>query len=214
MVLFVHGGGWSIGDKSDFGWLGAQLASQGYLVAVVNYRLSPAVQHPAHVQDVAAAVGWLVRNGQSYGGDPSRLYLFGHSAGAHLVSLVTLDPSYLAAQQLSASAIHSVVGVAGAGYDLDTYYANTPMASLLFPAFGSDPTTWAKAAPVRYVKPHAPPFYLAHGLNDTSAPVSATQTFAAALTRDGVPTQLNLLPNEDHLSVLVAALPAIRAFMK
>jgi dipeptidyl aminopeptidase/acylaminoacyl peptidase len=109
--------------------------------------------------------------------------------------------------------VRSVVGIAGAGYDLDAYYASTPLASMLASAFGLDTTRWAAAAPVRYVQANAPPFYLTHGLPDSSAPVSATQTFAAALTRDGVPTKLELLPNEDHMSILATVLPTVRAYV-
>lgn len=213
VVLFVHGGGWSIGDKADYGWVGAQLAGDGLLAAVVNYRLSPAVQHPAHVQDVAKAIAWMVRNAAQYGGDPQRIYLVGHSAGAHLVSLAALDPTYLNAEGLNASVIRGVVGIAGAGYDLDAYYANTPLASIFMPAFGKDPTQWAAAAPVRYIQPYAPPFLLAHDLNDTSAPVSSTQTFAAALAREGVPVQLELVPGEDHMSVLAKMMPDVQSYI-
>jgi acetyl esterase/lipase len=213
IVLFVHGGGWSGGDKMEFGWVGEQLAREGILVAVVNYRLSPAVQHPAHVQDVAKAIAWMERNAAAYGGDPRRLTVVGHSAGGHLAALVALDPTYLQAEGYPTTVVRSVVGIAGAGYDLDAYYANTPLVPMLMSAFGQDPTRWATAAPVRYVQPAAPPFYLAHGLTDASAPVSSTQTFAAALTRDGVPTKLELLPNEDHLGIVATVLPSVRAFV-
>jgi acetyl esterase/lipase len=130
-----------------------------------------------------------------------------------LVSLAALDPVYLNAEGINASLIRGVIGIAGAAYDLDSYYASTPMASLLMPAFGSDTAKWAAAAPIRYVQPYAPPFFLAHGLNDSSAPASSTQTLAAALTREGVPTHLELLPNADHFSVLTSVLPSVRSYL-
>jgi len=209
LLLFVHGGGWSGGDKAEFAWLGQQLANEGVVVALVNYRLSPKVKHPAHAEDVAQAVAWLYRHAAEYGGDPERLYLAGHSAGAHLASLVALDPRYLAAQGLDTGIVRGVAGIAGAAYDLDARYAATPMASLLVPAFGSDVAEWPKAAPLRYVKPGAPPFLLVHGLNDTSAPAAGAQAFATALRRDGVPTELRLLPGMDHMSVLAGSAAAL-----
>jgi acetyl esterase/lipase len=213
VVVFVHGGAWSVGDKAQYGIVGEQLARDGVLVVLVNYRLSPAVQHPAHVQDVAKAIAWVERNAASYGGDPQRLSLVGHSAGAQLAALVALDPTYLQAEGYPTSIVRNVVGIAGAGYDLDAYYASTPLAPMLASAFGQDTSRWAAAAPVRYVQPYAPPFFLTHGLSDPAAPVSSTQTFAAALTRDGVPLKLEILPNEDHLSIVVTALPAVAAYV-
>lgn len=213
LLLFVHGGGWSSGDKGQYGWLGVQLAREGLLVAVTNYRLSPAVQHPQHAQDVAAATAWLYRHGAEYGGDPRRLYLAGHSAGAHLVALVALDARYLAAEGLSASVIAGVAGFAGAAYDLDARYAATPLAPLLAPAFGSDPARWADAAPLRYVKPDAPPFLLVHGLLDMQAPAASAQTFAAALQQQGVRTTVYLLPQLDHFTALWSGLATLPPFV-
>lgn len=214
MLLFVHGGGWSAGDKAELSWLGVKLAEQGVLVAVANYRLSPAVQHPAHAQDVARAVAWLYRNGANYGGDPQRLYLGGHSAGAQLASLVALDKTYLAAEGLSPSVVRSVVGISGAGYDLDARYAASPLAQLFSTAFGKDPTRWASAAPMSYVDRAAPPFLLIHGLDDSQAPPAGAQSFAQALKREGAPIRLELLPGLEHGTALLAALPALRAFVQ
>jgi acetyl esterase/lipase len=214
MLLFVHGGGWSIGDKSELSWLGAKLAEQGVLVAVTNYRLSPAVQHPAHAQDVARAVAWLYRNGANYGGDPQRLYVGGHSAGAQLASLVALDGTYLAAEGLGTNVVHSVVGVSGAGYDLDARYVASPLVQLFAAAFGKDPTRWALAAPLHYVDKNAPPFLLVHSLNDAEAPAIGAEVFARALKADGAQVRLDLLPGFDHQTALLAALPSLRAFVQ
>jgi acetyl esterase/lipase len=211
LVLLVHGGAWSGGDKAEYGLVGEQLARYGALVALAN---SPAVQHPAHAQDVAAAVAWLYRHGVAYGGDPAHFVLIGHSAGAHLAALVALDPSYLAAQGLSPTLIHRVVGLAGAGYDLDARYAGTPLAPLLGVAFGTDTSQWIRAAPIQHVKGAAPRFYLLHGLNDTSAPAASTRVFATALQEAGVPTQLDLLPGLDHGGVVIAALPLIHSLLQ
>ena len=214
LVLFLHGGAWSMGDKAQYALVGDQLARNGAVTALVNYRLSPAVQHPAQAQDVAAAIAWLYRRGTEYGGDPARLMLIGHSSGAHLAALVALDPSYLADQGLSPATIHRVVGIAGAGYDLDARYAATPLAPVLNAVFGTDTSQWPLAAPLRYVTGSAPPFYLLHGLNDTSAPSASTQVFATALQEAGVPTQLDLLPGQDHVEVVIAALPLIHSLLR
>ena len=98
LVLFVHGGGWAVGDKAQYAAVGVRLARAGFVVAIVNYRLSPPAQHPAHAEDVARAVAWCYRQAPYYGADPERFYVIGHSSGAHLAALVALDPAYLAAE--------------------------------------------------------------------------------------------------------------------
>jgi acetyl esterase/lipase len=214
MLLFVHGGGWARGDKLELRWLGEKLARDGVLVAIANYRLSPAVKHPAHAQDVARAAAWLHRHGAEHGGDLARLYLAGHSAGAHLVSLVALDPSYLAAEGLGPEIVRGVAGIGGAAYDLDSHYRSMPLAPLFVQAFGPDPGRWREAAPLRYVGKDTPPFLLVHGLNDADAPAASSQKFAVGLQRAGVPVELELLPGHDHYSVLPVALPSLRAFVQ
>src|SRR5438309_232835 len=81
VVLMIHGGGWSVGDKCQYAAVGTCLAREGFFVAIANYRLSPAVQHPAHAEDTARAVGWCYEHAARYGGDVDRICLMGHSSG-------------------------------------------------------------------------------------------------------------------------------------
>src|SRR5712692_1220764 len=112
-ALFVHGGGWSVGDKEQYAAVGTRLAEEGVVAAIANYQLSPAAQHPTHTEDVARAVAWCYRHAPDYGADADRFCLVGHSSGAHLAALVMLDPTYLAAHGLEPSLIRGFVGVAG-----------------------------------------------------------------------------------------------------
>ena len=113
MLLFVHGGRWTTGNKNLYPGIGESLARHGVGVVICNYRLSPAVKHPAHVQDVARAFAWTQSNIASYGGKPDRLFVCGHSAGGHLVALLATDPKYLKAEKLSPSDIRGVVPISG-----------------------------------------------------------------------------------------------------
>eukprot|EP00644_Phytophthora_capsici_P019529 jgi/Phyca11/52214/gw1.691.1.1 len=103
--VFVHGGSWQRGDKSGGLNQGIDEAfvRAGNLGVSINYRLSPEVQHPEHIKDAASAVTWLHRNIAKFGGDPNKLVLVGHSAGAHLVMQLTADPQYLAAAGMEKS---------------------------------------------------------------------------------------------------------------
>src|ERR1051325_7626302 len=96
VIVSFYGGALTAGDKSEQPYIGELFARAGYVTVVVNYRLSPTVMHPAHVQDAAASVAWVKHNIGKYGGDPNNVFLIGHSAGAYLVALLLLDPRYLA----------------------------------------------------------------------------------------------------------------------
>ncbi len=104
VVMFVHGGAWVFGDRNFFGVyeaLGKMFARHGVGAAVISYRLSPGVQHPEHVKDVARAFAWTHKHIADYGGRADELFVCGHSAGGHLISLLATDESYLKAEGLS-----------------------------------------------------------------------------------------------------------------
>jgi acetyl esterase/lipase len=95
VLVFVHGGVWQLGSKDEYRNVGEAFARRGILTAVINYRLSPAVRHPAHTQDVARAVAWVVRHASEFGARADRVFLTGHSAGGHLIALAGRDHSSL-----------------------------------------------------------------------------------------------------------------------
>ncbi|KAE8981898.1 hypothetical protein PR003_g15214 [Phytophthora rubi] len=149
--VFVHGGSWQRGDKS--GGLNQDIdeafVRAGCLGVSVNYRLSPEVQHPEHVKDVAAAVTWLHRNIAKFGGDPDKLLLVGHSAGAHLVMQILADPQYLKAagmEQPVDTFVKGAVGISGV-YNI-VRLANTSFYGTLVtnPPFGERVEQWRVAS--------------------------------------------------------------------
>ena len=113
VIFSLHGGALSIGDRQEEGFVGQRFAAAGYLTVVTSYRLSPQVSHPAHVQDAAAAFAWVKRNIRQHGGDPERIIVIGHSAGAYLGMLLATDMRYLAAHGLSPNDIKGIVPVSG-----------------------------------------------------------------------------------------------------
>jgi arylformamidase len=160
VVLWVHGGGWSIGDKSNQMQHKPGLFTRaGYCFVSINYRLSPfpannnpdRIMYPVHEQDVASAVAWVHEHIGTYGGDPERIALMGHSAGAHLVAIVSTDESYLAAHGLTLSVIKGTASVDTEGYDIVSTMADGPVKNLYRNAFGDDPVTWAAASPINHL---------------------------------------------------------------
>jgi alpha-beta hydrolase superfamily lysophospholipase len=116
VVVLVHGGAWMTGDNRACGLytsVGEFLASRGIGAVLPNYRLSPRIKHPSHVRDIARAFAWSHAHIAEHGGSPERMFLVGHSAGGHLVSLLTTDERYLKAEGLSTANIRGTVALSG-----------------------------------------------------------------------------------------------------
>ncbi len=166
VVIWVHGGGWRHGDKSNRSGMNLcqRWASAGQVIVNLNYRLTPDVVHPAHVQDVAAAIAWVHKNIAKYGGNPKKVFLLGHSAGAHLVALVATNPRYLAAHDLiPKSAIAGVMPIDTASFDLNST-RTLAVRKMISDAFGNDRETLMDASPLVQANRHrdqVPPFIIA-----------------------------------------------------
>jgi arylformamidase len=205
VVVMIHGGGWRTGDKGNVSQ-GRQKASfftgNGFVYVSVNYRLSPAVQHPAHVEDVAKALAWILDHIASYGGDPKRIFLMGHSAGAHLAALVTADEAYLNKLGKSPDMLSGVILLDTAGYDIGRNIDNLSdgqfTRALFENAFGKDKQTWIQASPIQYVKQGKilPPFLVFH--TDRKSSEANSKDFVEALQKAETPAADILAKGKNH----------------
>lgn len=196
VLLFVHGGSWEWGDPKDYGFVARSLAPAGYVVALAGYRLGEAGRYPAMLEDTAQAIGWLHANAARYGGDPGRIYLAGHSAGAYNVVQVALEPRWLAAESVPQEAIRGVVGMAGP-YDFLPFDKDSTRA-----AFGEAPDA-AATQPINHVRADAPPMLLLTGSADTTVKPRNTRALAAALEDVGARVETRIYDGLDHSDVLV-----------
>jgi arylformamidase len=165
IVVFVHGGGFRIGDKANKISDKVKLfTTEGWVFVSVNYRLSPSppndlpghVRYPAHEQDVAAALAWVTSHGAELGGDPTQIFLMGHSSGAFLVSLLSTDTSLLARAGLSARTIPCTVSL-DTEYDVTAQIAQGGSQETLYRnAFGNDPAVWVTGSPINHTEPGTP----------------------------------------------------------
>jgi acetyl esterase/lipase len=156
VLIFVHGGAWSAGDKTNCRALGLRFAKHGVLAVLPNYRLSPVVQYPVQIEDVAAAVAWTVRHAGEYGGNSSRIFLAGHSSGGHIAALLAADPVFLAGYGLKPTDLAGVIVISGV-YDIDTKeFDGGRIAEFRKTVFGKDPGTWKAANPITHLKPASP----------------------------------------------------------
>jgi len=178
MVVFVHGGSWMSGDKHLYRWVGQALAQQGFVAILPNYGLMPAVRFPDFANDVAAAVAFAHTHAAEWGGDPGRLFLMGHSAGAHLAALNAYDARYLARHGLTPAIIAGYIGLSGP-YD---FQLNTP---LLKGTFAGSSERERDALPVILVTATAPRSLLIMGRDDTTVNPHNTHSLAARMREVG-----------------------------
>ncbi len=167
LVIFVHGGGWKRGDKTNA--TGADkvthFTARGYAFASLNYRLVPAATVEEQATDIATAIAWLKANAGRLGFDGRRIVLMGHSAGAHLSALVGTDPGYLQDAGLSMDDLRGVIPLDGAAYDVPKQIAEGGqfMHDTYLQAFGSDPDRQRDLSPTLQAgAPNAPAFLLLH----------------------------------------------------
>ena len=161
VVVFWYGGTWVKGTKEWYRFVGASLASSGYVAVLPDYRLYPQVHFPEFIQDGAQAVRWTREHVGELGGDPNAIFLMGHSAGAHLAATLALDPRYLRAAGVDTKWIRGWIGLSGP-YALDTRIAGYPILRDIFRKPYA-PTDWQL---IDHVQGHLPPALLIHGTND------------------------------------------------
>jgi acetyl esterase/lipase len=113
VVIFLYGGDWTSGNKSDYFFVAQALASKGFVAVLPDYRLYPEVVFPKFVEDGAAAIRWTHDHAREFGGDPDHLYLLGHSAGAHIAALLNLDAHYLKAVGIDRSVLRATCALSG-----------------------------------------------------------------------------------------------------
>lgn len=202
VMVFVHGGGWRKGDKGNGGTVKARhFVEAGWVYVSVNYRLSPAVRHPVHVQDVAAAIAHVHANVARWGGDPRRIHVMGHSAGAHLAALVATDGSYLKAHGLGLDTLRGVVLLDGAGYDIpDLLRDPRPVQAAMYKgAFGKDPEGWKSASPIAHVAAdQGIPAFLILPIAMRAESCAQSERLAAALKAAGVRAEVRPAPGKTH----------------
>jgi acetyl esterase/lipase len=202
VVVFFYGGYWRSGSRANYLFLAEALTSRGFVVVVPDYRLHPEVTFPAFVEDAAAAVAWTARHAAEFGGDPQHLFVMGHSAGAHLAAMVSLDARFLAAQDLSPAAIAGFIGLAG---PYDFLPLTTERLQRIFPE-----ETRARSQPIDFVSANAPRALLVTGDSDTTVRPGNTQRLAARLRAAGVAVREVSYPDEGHITIVTRLAAPLR----
>mgnify|MGYP006283050405 CR=1 FL=1 len=203
VVVFIHGGSWESGTKGLYRWMGQGLAAQGYVAVLPNYGLMPETHFPDFVDDAARAVAYARAHAAEWGGDTTRFFLMGHSAGAQIAALLAYDAQYLRAAGLSPAALSGFIGLSGP-YDfvLDS--------KLLRRTFGASPEQEAASQPVHFVTATAPRTLLVMGRDDHTVRPRNTHRLAAKLAEVGASFDTLWVPGDHGATVGAFARPSRR----
>ena len=198
VVVFIYGGGWKDGNKSEYRFVAAALAARGFLTVVPDYRLFPQVRFPVFLRDNAAAVAWTKANIARFGGDPHRVFLMGHSAGAYNVVMLTLDKQWLGSVGLDPD--RDIAGTVGLAGPYDFLPLHDPELEDIFAPAGD----LRLSQPITFARGDAPPLFLATGTADTTVLPRNTEHLAAAVRQDGGVVEERLYSGVNHTKIIGA----------
>jgi acetyl esterase/lipase len=202
VLLFFYGGSWQRGDRGEYRWLGQTFAAEGMVTVVADYRLYPQAHFPDFVNDAALALVKTHQIASQYGGDASRIFIAGHSAGAYNAVMLASDPQYIRAAGGDLSWIRGVIGIAGP-YDF------LPMKDpAIVDAFGGPNV--AATQPINFIDGARPPMLLVAGIEDQTVSPGNSGRMAAKLRANGSKATDIFYPDVGHIGILLSLAPGFR----
>ena len=205
VVLFIHGGSWTSRSKNIYTFIGRRLAKQGVVAVIINYSLAPPVHVPEQAADCARALAWTVQNIKTYGGDPARVFVMGHSAGGGLAALLATDDALLAAHGLPQNPVRGAIMDDPAGLDMYSYLKEMKYAGdqqYLGP-FGNDPAVWKAQSPIYKIRPGIPPFLFYIGGETYPSISGSSGRFRDRLQAIGQPAPYTVIAGRHHISMVL-----------
>jgi acetyl esterase/lipase len=197
VVVYFYGGSWKSGSRRNYRFMGEALTRNGFVVAVPDYRLYPEVRFPEFVEDGARAVRWVSTHAREFGGDPGRIILMGHSAGAHIAALLAFDERYLAREGVPGASLRGFVGVAGPyAFDPLAYRSTKPIFSAL--------ADTDQARPITFVGGEEVAALLLHGADDRTVFPQNSRDFAARIRDAGGRVSLLEYDDTDHIKIILS----------
>lgn len=198
VALFFYGGSWQNGDKRTYQFVASALAARGIVTVVPDYRLYPDVHYQGFLADGANAVKWAKDHASQYGGDPSKLFIVGHSAGAYIGAMLALDGEWLGKEALSpARDLKGFVGISGP-YDF------LPFQDANIAAIFSTAKSERLSQPISFADGINPPMLLLHGDRDNTVYLRNSIRLAAKLKKSGTSVELKVYPGVGHLGIIGA----------
>ncbi|MBC7382014.1 MAG: alpha/beta hydrolase [Bacteroidia bacterium] len=183
VFVFIHGGTWISGSKDLYSILGNNLALKGITTAIINYRLGDKARYDEMAADCAAAIGWLTENILKYNGNKNRIIVCGHSAGAHLGALISLDPTYFEGLKMS-NPVKACILIDAFGLNMEGFIQSSlamAFMSSIEKVFTNDKSEWKKASPVTHIQKRTLAFYIVTGADSYPFVLLDNDTFVSKL---------------------------------
>lgn len=199
VVIFIHGGYWDEGDKDTYGFLGRNFGKKGIVTVVPNYTLSPNGNYNTMALELVAAIQWTRNNIEQYNGDPKQIFLMGHSAGGHIVSLVGTNPKYIEGRNM----IKGVILNDAAGLDMYTYFKQNPPTQdhHYYVTWTKNEENWKDASPIYFLSADVPPFYIYAGTKSYPVILAGNELFVKKLNEYQPTVEINYL-NKKHVGMM------------
>lgn len=196
VVVFFYGGRWTDGSRDMYPFVGETFVNAGYITVIADYSKYPRVRFPSFVEDGARATAWVYRHIDQYGGDPERIYISGHSSGAHIGALLAADERYLRSQGLDTDVIRAFAGLAGP-YDFE------PDAEDLKAIFGP-PENYPQMQVTTFIDGEEPPMLLMWGEADTTVWRRNLDLLATEIDKRGGKVETRIYPGIDHVGIVAS----------
>jgi len=203
VVVFFFGGRWSEGRKEDYKFVGEAMASRGFVGVVADYRLYPQVRFPEFVDDGARAVAWAHTNIATYGGSPDKIFVMGHSSGAHIAAMLAIKDEFMVRAGGSRAWLRGMIGLAGP-YDF------MPITDPTLRDVFAPPEKFEQSQPILYAEGDNPPMLLMHGEDDEIVWVKNTRNFAAAIKKAGGAIETVIYPKMSHRLIIASLSKPLR----
>jgi len=203
VIIFIHGGSWSSGKKETYWWLGRNFARKGVVAVLINYGLAPEAQYGQMGMDCAFALKWVQAHIADYGGNPDRIFLMGHSAGAHLAELINSDPQYLKAA--GANPVKGLILNDSFGLDMHEYLSTAEKDADYYNflrTFTTEPATWTKGSPLNYINNVRNPHLLFYGSKTYPAIQMQTERINKLLTANQVDSEMHIIKGKKHVGMI------------
>lgn len=199
VIIFVHGGYWAEGNKNIYGFLGRNFSKKDVVTVIPSYTLSPNANYSTMATEIAKAVEWTVENIKNYRGDPEQIFLMGHSAGGHLIALISTNPKYLEQKKV----VKGVILNDAAGLDMYAYLQKHPPTKEhnFITTWTTKPEEWKKASPVYFIDKTTPPFLIYVGEKTYASIKNQNAKFIEKLKRFQ-PKVTSIILNKKHVPMM------------
>jgi acetyl esterase/lipase len=206
VIVFFYGGGWRSGNKRTYRYVAKALARRGYVAVLPDYRIYPQARYPDFLDDGAQAVRWVKDHVRKFGGDPAKIFLMGHSAGAHIAAMLAVDPTWL--QRVGLAPGRDLAGMIGMSGPYDFLPLRDDTLKIIF-----DGANRPETQPISHVAPGAPPALLLTGGKDDVVGAGNSTRFAERLRAAGNDATAVIYPRIGHYIIVAAIAPLIRVLV-